>query len=90
MGAHSIQRLVDLIRRWRGGHAGREAAVDVLDLRQLAVEQARQYLQEKVRAATWLIKSIHQRQRTLYMVTSSIVKFQMEFLEREGVTFWIL
>ena len=44
--------------------------------------EARGYIQEKMRAAAWLIKSIHQRQRTLYMVTSSIVKFQREFLER--------
>jgi RNA polymerase sigma-54 factor len=44
--------------------------------------EARGYIQEKMRAATWLIKSIHQRQRTLYMVTSSIVKFQREFLDR--------
>ncbi len=44
--------------------------------------EARGYIQEKMRAAAWLIKSIHQRQRTLYMVTSSIVKFQMEFLEK--------
>jgi RNA polymerase sigma-54 factor len=43
--------------------------------------EARGYIQEKMRAAAWLIKSIHQRQRTLYMVTSSIVKFQQEFLE---------
>jgi RNA polymerase sigma-54 factor len=43
--------------------------------------EARGYIQEKMRAAAWLIKSIHQRQRTLYMVTSSIVKFQLEFLE---------
>jgi RNA polymerase sigma-54 factor len=43
---------------------------------------AKRYIQEKMRAAAWLIKSIHQRQRTLYMVTSSIVKFQREFLER--------
>jgi RNA polymerase sigma-54 factor len=43
--------------------------------------EARGYIQEKMRAAAWLIKSIHQRQRTLYMVTSSIVKFQREFLE---------
>ena len=35
-----------------------------------------------MRAAAWLIKSIHQRQRTLYMVTSSIVKFQRDFLDR--------
>ena len=44
-------------------------------------EEARQYLQEKVRAATWLIKSIHQRQQTLYRVTQSIFKFQRDFLE---------
>ena len=44
-------------------------------------EKARQYLQEKVRAATWLIKSIHQRQQTLYRVTQSIFKFQREFLD---------
>ena len=44
--------------------------------------EAKGYIQEKMRAAAWLIKSIHQRQRTLYMVTSSIAKFQREFLER--------
>jgi RNA polymerase sigma-54 factor len=44
-------------------------------------EQARQYLQEKVRAATWLIKSIQQRQQTLYRVTQSIFKFQEDFLD---------
>ena len=44
--------------------------------------EARGYIQERMRAATWLIKSIHQRQRTLYMVTQSIVKFQLDFLER--------
>jgi RNA polymerase sigma-54 factor len=43
--------------------------------------EARGYIQEKMRAAAWLIKSIHQRQRTLYMVTSSIAKFQHDFLE---------
>jgi RNA polymerase sigma-54 factor len=43
--------------------------------------EAKGYIQEKMRAAAWLIKSIHQRQRTLYMVTSSIAKFQREFLD---------
>jgi len=47
--------------------------------------EARGYIQEKMRAAAWLIKSIHQRQRTLYMVTNSIVKFQRDFLE-QGVS----
>ncbi|MBI4516522.1 MAG: RNA polymerase factor sigma-54 [Deltaproteobacteria bacterium] len=44
--------------------------------------EAKRYIQEKMRAAAWLIKSIHQRQRTLFMVTSSIVKFQRDFLDR--------
>ncbi|MDZ7262266.1 MAG: P1 family peptidase, partial [candidate division KSB1 bacterium] len=37
---------------------------------------------EKVRSAMWLIKSIHQRQRTIYKVAKSIVKFQRDFLDR--------
>lgn len=40
------------------------------------------YLQEKLRAAAWLIKSIEQRQQTIFKVTQSIMKFQREFLER--------
>jgi RNA polymerase sigma-54 factor len=44
-------------------------------------DEARQYLQEKVRAAAWLIKSIQQRQQTLHRVTQSIFKFQREFLD---------
>jgi RNA polymerase sigma-54 factor len=43
---------------------------------------ARQYVEQKLRSALWLIKSVHQRQRTLYRVTESIVKFQREFLDR--------
>lgn len=42
---------------------------------------AKRYIQEKMRAAQWLIKSIQQRQRTLFLVTSSIVRFQREFFE---------
>ncbi len=44
--------------------------------------EAKRYVQEKMRAAAWLIKSIQQRQRTLFMVTSSIVKFQRDFLDQ--------
>jgi len=47
-----------------------------------AVDQkAGEYIQEKMRGALWLIKSIHQRQRTIYRVTKSIVKFQREFFD---------
>jgi RNA polymerase sigma-54 factor len=41
-----------------------------------------EYIQEKLRAAVWLIKSIHQRQRTIYKVTESIVKHQKDFFEK--------
>lgn len=40
------------------------------------------YLQEKMRSATWLIKSIHQRQKTIYNVMESIVKFQKDFFDK--------
>jgi RNA polymerase sigma-54 factor len=39
------------------------------------------YLTERMRAASWLIKSIQQRQQTIYRVTESIMKFQRPFLE---------
>ena len=44
--------------------------------------EAKRYIQEKMRSAAWLIKSIQQRQHTLFKVTSSIVKFQREFLDQ--------
>ncbi len=40
------------------------------------------YLTERLRAASWLIKSIQQRQQTIYRVTESIMKFQRAFLEQ--------
>jgi len=44
--------------------------------------EARKYVQEKMKSALWLIKSIQQRQNTLFKVTTSIVKFQRAFLDR--------
>ena len=46
----------------------------------------RQYVQDKLRSAQWLIRSIQQRQRTIIRVTESIVKFQREFFDR-GINF---
>ncbi len=43
---------------------------------------AQDYIKEKLRAAVWLIKSIHQRQRTIYKVTESIVKHQRDFFDK--------
>jgi RNA polymerase sigma-54 factor len=44
--------------------------------------KAGEYIQEKLRGAVWLIKSIHQRQRTIFKVTRSIVKFQRDFFDK--------
>lgn len=44
--------------------------------------EAQDYVQDKLRSAVWLIKSIHQRQRTIYKVAESIVKHQDEFFEK--------
>ncbi len=43
---------------------------------------AKNYVQEKLRSAQWLIRSIHQRQRTIYKVMQSILKFQRDFFEK--------
>ena len=44
-------------------------------------EEAANYLKDKMRSAVWLIKSLDQRQRTIYKVADSIVRHQREFLE---------
>jgi len=44
--------------------------------------QAEDYISDKMRSALWLIKSIQQRQRTIYKVSKSIIRFQREFFDR--------
>jgi RNA polymerase sigma-54 factor len=44
--------------------------------------KAREYIQEKLRSAQWLIRSIQQRQRTIVRVTESILKFQRDFFDK--------
>jgi RNA polymerase sigma-54 factor len=39
-----------------------------------------------MQSASWLIKSIHQRQKTIYLVMESIIKFQREFFEK-GISY---
>jgi len=43
---------------------------------------AEDYIQDKMRSAAWLIKSIHQRQKTIYRVMESILSFQRDFFEK--------
>ncbi len=42
----------------------------------------KEFIQEKLKSAQWLIKSIDQRKKTIYKVTKSIVKFQKEFFDK--------
>ena len=42
-------------------------------------ETGKKYIREKVQSATWLIKSIQQRQKTIYKVAESIVRQQKDF-----------
>jgi len=55
---------------------------NILNESHSGVEGDRKYIQDKLRSALWLIRSIHQRQRTIYKVAESIVKFQREFLDK--------
>jgi RNA polymerase sigma-54 factor len=43
---------------------------------------AKEYIRDKMRSAAWLIRSIHQRQKTIYKVMESILKFQRDFFEK--------
>ncbi len=44
-------------------------------------KEEREFLKEKLRLATELIKSLDQRNRTIYKVSESILKFQKEFFD---------
>jgi RNA polymerase sigma-54 factor len=44
--------------------------------------KAKEYIQERLRSAQWLIRSIQQRQRTIVRVTESILRFQREFFDK--------
>jgi len=45
-------------------------------------DEAKQYVEQKIRSALWLIKSVEQRQRTLRRVTQSLINFQRDFLDK--------
>src|SRR5204863_7091557 len=44
--------------------------------------KAKEYIQERLRSAQWLIRSIQQRQRTIVRVTESILRFQRDFFDK--------
>ena len=59
---------------------------DILASKNSYRDGTREYIQDKLKSAAWLIKSIHQRQRTIYRVTESLVRFQRDFFDK-GITF---
>lgn len=48
--------------------------------------ETRKFVEQKLNAAAWLIRSIEQRRLTLYKVADAIVKWQKEFL-RNGIRY---
>ncbi len=44
--------------------------------------EAKEFVQDKLRAALWLIKSIENRQKTIYKVANSIVRTQQDFFKK--------
>jgi RNA polymerase sigma-54 factor len=55
---------------------------EVLGQKDSASKETRDYVREKLRGAVWLIKSIHQRQRTIVKVMQSILRFQRDFFDK--------
>ncbi len=45
-------------------------------------KEEKEFLKEKLRAALWLLKSLDQRNKTIYRVTESILKFQNNFFRK--------
>lgn len=55
---------------------------DLLKADSRTQNEAKAYIQDRFKSALWLIKSVHQRQRTIYRVVECIVRFQKDFLDK--------
>ena len=76
----------DGLPRLRISNFYREIMAGITDHGRGEEEKGKRYIKDKVQSATWLIKSIQQRQKTIYKVVESIVKFQREFFD-SGIDF---
>jgi RNA polymerase sigma-54 factor len=45
-------------------------------------DSTRDYVQEKMRSAQWLIRCVHQRRKTIYRVMESVLQFQKDFFTK--------
>jgi RNA polymerase sigma-54 factor len=55
---------------------------NLLSRKETIDKETKEYVEERLRSAQWLIKGMEQRNRTIYKVADSIVKFQVEFLDK--------
>ncbi len=53
----------------------------LLTQKNLVSKEERQFLEDKLRSAVWLIKSLDQRNKTIYRVTESILTYQHDFFD---------
>ncbi len=54
---------------------------DLLHSDTVLQKDSKNYIADKLKSAEWFIKSIHQRQRTIYKVMESLLRFQYDFFE---------
>jgi len=54
----------------------------MLEQKDTESEETRKYIKEKLRSALWLLRSVDQRERTIYKVAESIVRHQRGFLDK--------
>jgi RNA polymerase sigma-54 factor len=54
----------------------------VLSRRDAEPRETREYVRERLRSAMWVIRSIHQRERTIVKVMESIIRFQRDFFDQ--------
>ncbi|MGH9465301.1 MAG: RNA polymerase factor sigma-54, partial [Thermoanaerobaculia bacterium] len=77
-----IQLNDDGLPRLRISRAYRQMLRGMKDRGSAGDAEAQQFLKDKVRSAVWLIKSLDQRQRTIYKVAESIVRQQRTYLDQ--------
>lgn len=58
----------------------------LLSQRNSIPKEDKQFLEDKLRSAIWLMKSLDQRNKTIYRVTENILNYQMDFFDK-GVNF---
>lgn len=53
----------------------------LLSRKDIVDKVTKEYIEERLRSAQWLMKGMEQRSKTIYKVAESIVKFQRDFLD---------